>query len=462
MKTKPSSAKNPSIVRYTRNTFAQELMAWVMLLRSEWKWALVIVVGMFFLLVFTKPLPPRDVHLAVGQEGSKFELIGKKFIPYLADQGISLHLIHTKGSAANIATLADPKSSVDAALAVGGVASKGQYPQLQSLGSIEYIPLWIFYRGKEIQGSGAYQFFSTKRVAIGNIGSASATVLEKLLALTGITLEKQPNFLQIPDKEAIEKLLAGEIDAICIMDSINAPNVQTLLKAKNLNILNFPLAPAYVKKLPFFSAVVLPMGGLDLKAARPSQDIKLLASSGVLLVDKAMHPAIQQAFLIAANEVAKSDEQFFATPEFFPAYIDYSIPESPTAKRFYDQGPPLFADRIPLWLINYLDRIWLLALGGFAVIYPLFKLFPSYRRLRSIMLIEEGYEKIQSIENLLLNSNGVYELEKLIDQLNQLDKESVGWSVASEEMNRLYTMKSALNLVKQQIYLQLQIVSKEG
>ena len=78
------------------------------------------------------------------------------------------------------------------------------------------------------------------------------------------------------------------------------------------------------------------------------------------------------------------------------------------------------------------------------------------------MLIEEGYEKIQSIENLLLNSNGVYELEKLIDQLNQLDKESVGWSVASEEMNRLYTMKSALNLVKQQIYLQLQVASKEA
>jgi len=61
-----------------------------------------------------------------------------------------------------------------------------------------------------------------------------------------------------------------------------------------------------------------------------------------------------------------------------------------------------------------------------------------------------------------LNSNGVYELEKLIDQLNQLDKESVGWSVSSEEMNRLYTMKSALNLVKQQIYLQLQVASKEG
>lgn len=430
------------------------------LLRSEWKWALVIVVGIFFLLIFTKPLPPRDVYLAVGQEGSKFELVGKEFVPYLADQGMTLHLVHTKGSAANIASLIDSKTPVNAALAVGGVANKGQDSQLESLGSIEYIPLWIFYRGKEIQGPGAYQFFSTKRVAIGNVGSASAAVLEKLLALTGITLHKQPNFLQIPDKEAIKKLLAGEIDAMCIMDSINAPNVQTLLGAKDLRILNFPYAPAYVKKLPFFNTVVLPMGGLDLKEARPDKDIKLLASSGVLLVDKSMHPAIQQAFLIAARETVKNDEHFFAPPEFFPAYIDYTVPQSPIARKFYEQGAPILADRLPLWVINYLDRVWLLVLGGVAIIYPLFRLFPSYRRLRSVMLIEEGYEKIQRIENQLLKSTGVYELETLIDQLNQLDTESINWSIASEEMNRLYTMKSALNLVKQQVYLQLQVEPK--
>ena len=425
------------------------------LLRTEWKWALVITVGIILLLVFTKPLPPKDVYFAVGQEGSKFEAIGKKFVPYFAEQGIDLHLVYTKGSAANIATLADTATTIHAALAVAGVANRSQYPNLESLGSIEYIPLWVFYRGKEIEGAGAYRFFSSKRVAIGNVGSASATVLEKLLAITGIALQEQPNFLQIPDKAAIDKLLTGEIDAVCIMDSINAPNVQRLLAAQDLNILNFALAPAYVKKLPFFNTVVLPMGGLDLKSARPSRDIKLLASSGVLLVDKTLHPAIQQTFLMAANAVVKTDDQFFATPGFFPAYIDYTVPQSLTARKFYEQGAPALADRVPLWLINYVDRVWFLLLAVFAIIYPLFKLFPSYRRMRSVMLIEEAYEQIQQIENILGEMQGVYELENLVDQLNQLDADSIRWSITSEEMNRLYTMKSALNLVRQQAELKI-------
>ena len=425
------------------------------LLRTEWKWVLVIAIGVVFLLIFTKPLPPKDVYLAVGQEGSKFEAIGKKFVPYFAEQGLDLHLVHTKGSAANLATLANTTTEVHAALAVAGVANRGQYPNLESLGSIEYIPLWVFYRGNGNEGAGAYKFFSSKRVAIGNVGSASATVLEKLLAITGISLQKQPNFLQIPDKDAIEKLLTGEIDAICIMDSINAPNVQRLLAAKDLNIQNFVFAPAYVKKLPFFSTVVLPMGGLDIKSERPSRDIKLLASSGVLLVDKTLHPAIQQTFLMAANAVAKTDDQYFSTPGFFPAYIDYTVPQSPIARKFYEQGAPALADRVPLWLVNYVDRVWLLLLGGFAIIYPLFKLFPSYRRVRSVILIEEAYEQIQQIENTLASVQGVYELESLVDQLNRLDTESIQWSITSEEINRLYTMKSGLNLVRQQTELRI-------
>lgn len=129
--------KNPSLVRYTRNSLAQEFSAWGSLFRTEWRWALVIIAGVLLLLVFTKPLPPRDVYLAVGQPGSKFEAFGQQFVPYFNAQGLNLHLVHTRGSAANIATLADNATGVNAALAVAGVANKGQFPNLESLGSIE-------------------------------------------------------------------------------------------------------------------------------------------------------------------------------------------------------------------------------------------------------------------------------------------------------------------------------------
>ena len=76
------------------------------LLRSEWVWTLLFAFGVIVLLVFTRPLPPKNVYLAVGQHGSKFEALGNKFIPYFAQNGIQLHLVSTNGSAASLAQLA--------------------------------------------------------------------------------------------------------------------------------------------------------------------------------------------------------------------------------------------------------------------------------------------------------------------------------------------------------------------
>ena len=443
------SLKNPSLMRHTRDTLVEEFWAWVTLIKSEWKWFLLIALGVAILIVFTKPLPPKNVYLAVGQHGSKFEAIGQKFVPFFAKHGLALHLVSTSGSATSLAELADESNQVSAALLVAGVAQKGQFPNLVSLGSIEYIPLWIFYRGKEFEGHNAYDFFSTKRVALGNSGSASESVLRKTLALTGIELHDRENFLRIPDQEAVQKLIDGEIDAMCIMDGINASNVQKLLSTPNLHILNFPYAQAYVKKLPFFSTVTLPAGSLDLKASHPKHDITMLASTGTLLVDRTMHPVIQQTFLLAASSVSEQDDQFFAGSEFFPRYIDHTIPISPVAEKFYSQGPPGFRDAVPLWLINYVDRIWFLLIGAFAVIYPLFKLFPNYRRKRSVWLIEDAYDSIQEIERRAVDAVTVGELQSLLTQLDDLEMETRESAISSDEVNRLYTMRSAMNLIRQ-------------
>lgn len=443
--------KDPSLFQHTRESLREEVFAWFSLFRTEWPWLILILIGLTLLVVVTKPLPPRDVYLAVGQAGSRFESIGEKFVPYFQSEGVRLHLVNTKGSAANLDTLLDTKNEVSAALVVGGVGSRGQFPNVESLGSLEYIPLWVFYRGKPFDGKGAYHFFATKRVAIGNVGSASATVLKKILAITGIDLKAQENFKQIPDKEAVQNLVDGEIDAMCIMDGINSPNVQDLLTHPELHILSMPTAAAYAKKLPFFSVVEVPMGSLDLKAPRPLSDITLLASSGTLLIDKNMHPAIQQIFLAAADEVIKEESPFFGKQNTFPAYIDQTIPLSPVAKRFYNEGPPSFSDKLPLWLINYIDRVWLLLLGGFAVIYPLIKLFPSYRRIRSVLLIEEAYDQINQIEREAAGIQNRNQLALLVERLNILDSNSRDTEIASEEQNRNYTMKSALNLIRQKI-----------
>ena len=438
----------PSVVDYSLHELSDELRALGQLLRNEWKLFGLLLAGLVVFFSFTDPLPPRDVYLAVGQAGSEFENLGRKFVPYFADQGISLHLVNTSGSGASLIDVADEKIKVNAALMAGGVAKPGAYPNLYSLGSIEYVPLWLFYRGEEFHGQRAFAHFAEKRVAIGLEGSATEMILKDLLGVTGIRLGASDRFLRIPHQQAVQMLIAGEIDAICLMDGMESPNVQMLLQRQDINIYSFPYAPAYVKKLRYLDVVVIPQGALDLQAVRPATDVQMLASTITLVVEKSMHPAVQQTFLVAADRVSSRVDQFFAKPEFFPAYVDHAVDLSPVAKKYFEHGPPMLIDRLPLWVMNYLDRIWLLVVGAIAVIYPLVKLFPSYRRIYSTMFITDAYQRIKAAELAGLRADSRAELQALIDQLDELDARALSTFVAADLISTMYGMRTTLRSQK--------------
>lgn len=443
--------KNPSLVLHTRDYFVQELAAWRELIKGEWPWILMLLGGVTLLLAFTRPLPPKDVYLAVGQPGSVFQKMGEKFVPYFTQQGIRLHLVTTSGSENSLEDLDNVNNPVSAALMVGGLAFKDKQPNLASLGSIEYVPLWLFYRGPQIEGVEAISYLSDKKVAVGPAGSGTFTLLHRILALSNVEIDARPNFLRIPNAEAVDQLIAGKIDAVFLLDGIDSANVQKLLKLRDIHLFNFAYAPAVVKKLPYLDTVVIPRGALDLTNPRPPHDVLMLATTATLLIEKSMHPAVQHTFLISADRISRDIDQFFAKPGAFPAYVDRSMPLSPVAQRYYEQGAPPFKDELPLWLVSYIDRIWILLVGFFAVIYPIFKLFPSYRHTRAVMMISDAYEEILEIDRSAAQTEDVTELINLIGRLEEMDDDAREISISSDEISRLYSMKSALKMVRDQI-----------
>ncbi len=445
------SKQNPSLILHTRDSLLQEFQAWWGLLKGEWPWILILVAGAILLLSFTRPLPPKDVYLAVGQEGSVFEMLGKKFVPFFEAENIRLHLVNTSGSAHSLKDLVNKDIQVNAALMVGGIPEREKYPELSSLGSIEYVPLWLFYKGAPPGINGSLASFGSRRVAVGPEGSGTSILLKKILDLSDIVLERTDNFLKLPNKDAVQQLIAGNIDAVFMLDGINGPNVQALLEHDDIQVFNFAYAQALVKKLPYLDVVSIPKGALDLKNLRPTSDVNMLASTVTLLVEKDMHPAIQYIFLLGAEKISSEVDQFFAKPDFFPAYIDHNIPLSPIANHYYESGAPALMDVLPLWLSSYLDRVWILLIGVLAVIYPLFKLFPSYRHTRAAMLISDAYEEILSIEQQAEGSSRPETLQKLIDRLNEMNIDSRQISISSDDINRLYAMKSALNMIRLQL-----------
>jgi len=452
--------QDPSIIVYSIQSLIQEISDWRNLVRTEWPLLLLMAAGIALLLFVSDPVPPRNVYLAVGQPGSSFDQLGKKFQAHFEKEGLTLHLVHTNGYTETMQTISSPNSEVTAAFSLAGIAPKGRYPGLQTLGSIEYVPLWLFHRGSKLDEQSAVTEFRDKKVSIGPLGSGSDLLTEKLLSLTEINIKNYPNFLHLSNIEATQKLIDGEIFAMFIADAENSPSLQRLLKREEIRVFNFEFAQAISKKLPILSSVTLPKGALDLKQRRPEQDINMLATTATLLIKKDTHPAVQHIFMSAAEQISRSLEPLFSNPDYFPVYLDHNFPLSPIAERYYDKGPPLLEGKLPFWLVSYLDKIWLLLVGAFAVIYPLFKLFPNYRRTRTILVISNAFNDLRQIESEAEHTTDPKKLLELLARIKVMHTETLDVIIPVDEMNRLYAFRGALNTVRQLITNKMKEIEK--
>lgn len=205
-------------------------------------------------------------------------------------------------------------------------------------------------------------------------------------------------WLQLPNADAATKLIAGEIDAIFLVDAFESETVQRLLADPALCLHDFSLADAYTRKLPFLQKVVVPKGSIDLDQIRPDRDVSLLASPINLLVEKGTHPAVQWALLIAAREAAFNDESVVIESRDFPHHGDRSFPSSSVAKRFYGSGLPGHFYALPLWLATLLDQAWVYLAAVFLVVNPLLKKLDDIRSFNSNAHIDHFYNVLRECD----------------------------------------------------------------
>ncbi|MFM8340258.1 MAG: TAXI family TRAP transporter solute-binding subunit [Fluviibacter sp.] len=453
--------KKHALIRFLRNRFREEHMAWRIMFREEWISLLVLGFGVLLVVFITRPLPPMEVTLAVGQAGSSYEQLGKRYQEYFAREGVTLKLVNTAGSRESIVEADNTGSPVNAGFLLGGVAHKGDFPHLVPLGSVQYVPLWLFYRGKQFAGADAVSYFKGKPIAIGLEGSGTELLLTRILAMRGINIQRDTeNFKRLSHAEAAQQLLAGKIEAMAIVDGMDSPTIQSLLAHPELHIFDFAYADAYVKRMPYLEMVMIPRGSLNLVQLDPPHDIHMIASTITLLVEKTMHPALQLLFLQATDAIAEESDRFFGRTDQFPAYIDKSIPMSAVADRYFSKGAPWLTGHLPFWLVSYVDRMWLLVLGVFAIVLPLFRLVPNYRLFRSRQLISDAYDELKLIEERMYSATSVHQLRYLSERIDMLDGELGDVWVSSDETNRFYTMKSAIGLVRREIQSRIEALDR--
>lgn len=438
--------KVKSVIAFNTVGLLKEMQTWHALARNEWPLLLLLALGVIALINYTRPLPPREVSMAVGQAGSAHMLIANYYAQFFADRGVDLKIIPTDGTGQNLKAITE-NPAIKAGLIVGGATKKGQYPQLMSLGSIEYEPLWLFYRGAVYDQDDVFQHFSMQRIAIGTGGTATQRILREILELRGIPIETQSNFLVWPHQKAANALINGEIDAMAVVDGFDSPTIQRLLNAPDIHLYSFKLAPAYIKKLPYLDSVVIPRGALNMAELRPPEDVRMVASSLTVVVDKDLHPALQLLFLMAADQYGDSREQFFARPDEFPSYKDQSLPLSPIAKTYFEEGPPKGLRFAPFWIASFVDRIWLLTVGLLAVGYPLYRLLPNYRHMQSRVELAVNYEELHDIERSARAARTVGDIDAALAAVRQLEQGMDKITVPEENMRDYYGYWTAINHV---------------
>lgn len=390
-------------------------------------------------------LPPRTILMATGVEGGAHHQMGKQYREILAQSGVKVKLLTTAGGIENLVKLRDPHSGVDVGFIQGGTTTQTESPNLASLGTVFYEPLWFFYR---TELGGPQEALIGRPFSIGpegSGGSALALELIKRLRIEAIVGE----LLAYPPSVTADKLIAGEIGGAFMVTSWDSPTVQRLIHADGVELTNYPRADAYVALYPFLNKLVLPAGVADLLGNRPPQDIVLLAPKASLAVRKELHPAIQALLLNAAAQI-HSPPGIFQKAGQFPAAESNDLTLSEEARHFYKTGRPFLQNYLPFWAATLVEQAVLVLVPLAAVFYPLFKLIPQLYDWIMQLRIRGLYKEMRSIEREWGNGRG-QDPAAISLKLDHLDQRANRLRLPSAYSSNLYTLRDHIGLVRAQL-----------
>ena len=388
-------------------------------------------------------LPPRTVLMATGAEGGANYEIGTRYREILAKEGVKLQLLPTSGSLENLRRLRDPRSGVSIGFIQGGTTTRKDAPELESLGTIFFEPLWLFRRseiGDGIQG------LRGRRLSIGPEGSGGRALALKIIERTKID-SIVGELSAFAPKVVAEKLIAGDIDAAFIVTAWESPVVQSLLNTKGIELSSAQHADAFVAIYPFLHKLVLPAGVVDLLMNRPPTDVVLLAPKASLAVRADLHPALQYLLLNAAVQV-HSQPGIFHQAGQFPAAESIDLPLSEEAQRFYKNGRPFLQGYLPFWIATLVEKVLVVMIPLAVLLYPVFRFLPQSYDLIMQLRIRRLYDEIRSIESEMEAQGTEINASALNAKLDLIDQRANHLQLPTVYASSLYTLRSHIDLVR--------------
>jgi TRAP transporter TAXI family solute receptor len=403
---------------------------------------LITVIGFFVAFQFVEPEPPRHITMAAGPAEGAYYRTALRYQEILAREGIELELLETAGSEENLQLLQLPDGPVELAFLQGGAGLKKKPRGIESIGSVFFEPIWLFWRAK---APDQVALLHGKRIAAGEEGSGTRGAMSYLFKANGLDAsEVEP--VPLSGSDAAQALLSGEVDVAAFVSVYDNAYIQELLLADDIALMHFDRGEAYQRRFRFLSRVSLPRGFASLERDLPRADVPLIATVANLVIRDSLHPALIALVSSAAKEI-HSDGDLFSLPHQFPSVENVVLPLNEDARRYITKGPPLLQRYLPFWLAIAIDRLIVLMIPLVTLLYPLFKILPPTYRWRIRKRIYRYYRALLDIDTTLSNHPDEQQVERCRKRLKVIEGELDTLSVPISYADNLYNLKMHLKLV---------------
>ncbi len=422
--------------------------------RAKWR------VGAFVFLVFAasvalsayilKPAPPDRVVLASGQQYGSFHRFAVRYREILARSGVEVEERMTNGSEENLHLLGDPESGVDAAFTQGGLAqTMGQgSSSVVMLSSLYYAPMWVFFRADSALNS--LTDLRGRKVSVGVDGSGTRALANSIFALNGLNSDNV-TMLSMGNDDAIAALKKGDIDATIIVVGADNASVLRAINDPDLRLLNFDLAEAYSRRLPFIAKLTVPQGVVDLGKVVPPRDVTLIGTKAMLVARKSVHPAIVTLFIDAAREI-HSDQSFFEEASEFPSTAPVDFRVSADADRHRRFGPSFLHHYLPFWLATLIERLVVILVPALAILVPVFNYLPQIMRWSIRSRVYRWYGELALLEREISEDHGSSPpIQKWLENLDRIERAVSRIYTPLEFASEAYTLRQHVDFVRQAI-----------
>jgi hypothetical protein len=345
----------------------------------------------------------------------------------------------------NLQLVKDGKA--DLALTHDGLVAAKDEPELRSLGSISYEPVWVFRRKGTPVITDLTQL-KGQRVNIGPEGSGVRFLALKLLNISGVTALNTP-LLGVSTQESIALLKVGQLDIGFFMDPPENSLIKSLFTSPDILEVDLKDADALHRNLRYLHVTPLAPSTIDLASAQPSTEFHTVSVTNTLVVHRQLHPAIQYLMLSIMNKVHHAPSMISTEGEF-PSDKDVGLPLSDEAEVFYKKGMPFLTQYLPFELASIVERLAKSLLPFLLVIYPALKLIPSAIKWRTGRKFSNLYKSLADVESRMRAKSPEFDAAEYELMLNRIEEQIIleKLSLSSTEV---YVLREHIELVRGKI-----------